>query len=336
MSRLILRLLRYAAILLLIVALPVAVWLHRPLPLTVPEGQMLDVQVPPGASALAVAQTVHDAGVETPAWVLYAWFRLSGHSRGIQAGSYELPVGTTPLNLLDQLVNGTQALRRVTLVEGWNYRQMLKALREADHLRYDLPEGDNPQALLYALGLRLPHPEGRFFPDTYVYPKNARASTVLKQAAAAMDKQLAQAWAQRADKLPLNNADDALVLASLVEKETNHNPDRAQVAGVFVNRLRLGMRLQTDPAVIYGMGTRFDGNLRKRDLQADSPYNTYLRKGLPPTPIAMPSRASLLAAVRPAPTRALYFVARGDGSSHFSQTLAEHNQAVRQFQLKKR
>jgi UPF0755 protein len=185
------------------------------------------------------------------------------------------------------------------------------------------------------IGLTGVHPEGRFFPDTYRYPKRSPASAVLKQAAQAMQQQLDAAWAQRAPGTPLKNATEALILASIVEKETGQASDRAQVAGVFSNRLRIGMRLQTDPSVIYGLGERFDGNLRRRDLEADTPYNSYTRAGLPPTPIAMPGTAALLAAVRPADTQALYFVARGDGSSQFSATLDDHNRAVRQFQLKR-
>jgi UPF0755 protein len=183
-----------------------------------------------------------------------------------------------------------------------------------------------------AIGAAGVAPEGRFYPDTYAYSKGASDVAVLKRAQRAMQRQLELAWAERAANTPLRNADEALTLASIVEKETGTPADRSRVAGVFTNRLRIGMALQTDPTVIYGLGESFDGNLRKRDLTTDGPYNTYLRTGLPPTPIAMPGRASLLAAVRPEATKALYFVARGDGSSHFSETLAEHNRAVNQYQ----
>jgi len=177
-------------------------------------------------------------------------------------------------------------------------------------------------------------PEGRLYPDTYAYSKGSTDLAVLKRAYRAMERRLDEAWRERAPDSPLKTPDEALTLASIVEKETGVGADRGKVAGVFVNRLRLGMPLQTDPTVIYGLGAAFDGNLRKRDLQADTPYNTYLRPGLPPTPIAIPGRASLLAAVRPEPTKALYFVARGDGSSEFSETLAEHNRAVNRYQKK--
>jgi UPF0755 protein len=311
------------------------VWLQRPLPLALRGEPALDVVVPPGASARNVARALHQAGVQLPEGWLYGWFRLSGQARDIKAGTYELTEGITPTELLGKLVRGEQAVRRVTLVEGWNYRQVLQALKTAEHLRDDLPASKDPAALMQALGLQASHPEGRFFPDTYVYPKRSNASDVLKQAAAAMDTQLARAWAQRAPGSALRSPAEALVLASIVEKETGHAADRTQIAAVFNNRLRIGMRLQTDPTVIYGLGERFDGNLRRRDLEADTPYNTYTRAGLPPTPIAMPGAASLLAAVQPAPSAALYFVAKGDGTSQFSQSLDEHNQAVRRYILKR-
>ncbi len=309
-------------------------WLHRPLDLAGATSAPLELEIPAGSSARQVGQRIHDSGVRTPAWWLHGWLRLSGQSRQIQAGSYEIPPGMTPLQLLERLVRGEQALRRLTLVEGWNWRQVLQALKNADQLSWDLPETAlrQPEALMRALALP-GHPEGRFFPDTYLYPKRAKASDLLRQAAAAMDRQLAQAWAERAPNLPLQSPEHALILASVVEKETGAEADRALVAAVFVNRLRLGMRLQTDPTVIYGLGEAFDGNLRKRDLLTDTPYNSYTRAGLPPTPIAMPGLASIRAALHPAESQALYFVARGDGSSHFSATLQEHNSAVRRYIL---
>lgn len=321
-----------AAVLLL--ASAVAAWLLRPLPLRLPEGgNVVDVQIAPGMSARQIAQALAEAGVDVPAWMLLAWLRLSGQARELKAGAYEIAPGTTPGQLLDKLVRGEQALRRVTLIEGWTVRDVLRALRRAEHLVDDLPPGEDPVALARHLGLAATHAEGRFFPDTYLYPKRSAASEVLRRAARAMDERLAQAWAQRAADLPLRSPEEALILASLVEKETGHEPDRALIAGVFVNRLRLGMRLQTDPSVIYGLGETFDGDLRRRDLLTDTPYNTYTRAGLPPTPIAMPGWTSLLAAVQPARTPALYFVARGDGTSAFSRTLDEHNRAVRRYQL---
>ncbi|MBX3633714.1 MAG: endolytic transglycosylase MltG, partial [Simplicispira sp.] len=243
----------------------------------------------------------------------------------------ELPLGTTPRSLLEKLVRGDETLRVLTLVEGWNLRQVRAALAQAELRPDSAPLND--AALMERLGSPGVPAEGRFFPDTYTYAKGSSDLAVLRRALHAMDRQLAAAWAQRAVDTPLKSPQEALVLASIIEKETGREADRALVAGVFTNRLRAGMLLQTDPTVIYGLGERFDGNLRRRDLQADTPYNTYTRVGLPPTPIAMPGKASLMAAVQPAATRALYFVARGDGSSQFSQSLDEHNRAVARYQL---
>mgnify|MGYP001765264152 CR=1 FL=1 len=314
----------------------VAWWLQRPLELQPADGTggPLAVQIEAGASARRVAQNLVDAGVRTPAVFLYAWFRLSGQSRAIKAGYYEVDAGLTPRALLDKLVKGEQALRSLTLLEGWNHRQVLQAVRASADLTQDL-EGLTTADIMARIGYAGRHPEGRFFPDTYRMVRGAPASSVLRQAALAMDQRLAQAWAQRAPDAVVKTPEEALILASIVEKETGVDSDRSLVAGVFNNRLRIGMRLQTDPTVIYGLGERFDGNLRKVDLQTDTPYNSYTRAGLPPTPIAMPGWASLLAAVQPAQTPAIYFVARGDGSSQFSATLAEHNAAVRRYQLQR-
>ena len=308
-------------------------WLQRPLVPASASGP-IELTVAPGTAPRRVAEALVDAGARTPPIVLFAWFRLSGQARNIQAGSYEFEPGTTPRSLLGKLVRGEQALRNLVLLEGWNIREVLNAVRNSPDLRQDL-DGLSPAQIMERIGLPGRHPEGRFFPDTYRMAKNAPASTVLRQAALAMDQRLAQAWAQRSPTTPLRSPEEALILASIVEKETGLESDRAQIAGVFSNRLRIGMRLQTDPTVIYGLGERFDGNLRRADLQTDTPYNSYTRAGLPPTPIAMPGWNSLLAAVQPEPTKALYFVSRGDGSSHFSPTLAEHNAAVRRFILQR-
>lgn len=305
-------------------------WLERALPL---QGEApLLVEVPAGSSARGVAQRLNRAGVQSPAWALEAWFRLSGQAQDIKAGVYEVPAGMTPRSLLRRLVDGDQALFSVQIIEGWTFRQALDALRRQPDLTPDL-QGLDDARIMALIGRPGVHPEGRFFPDTYRVPRKAPASSVLRQAAAAMDAQLAQAWAGRAPDSPLKSPDEALILASIVEKETGLASDRPEIAGVFSNRLRIGMRLQTDPTVIYGLGDRFDGNLRRIHLDTDSPYNTYTRPGLPPTPIALPGQASLEAAVRPKATRALYFVARGDGSSQFSATLDEHNAAVRRYIL---
>lgn len=303
-------------------------WLWQPLRL---RGDALDLSIEAGTSARGVAQAVAGAGVDVPPMLLYALFRLTGSERQIKAGSYELTVGLTPLGLLRKLVRGEESLRAVTLLEGWNIRQVRGALRRAEQLRPDsasLSDSD----LMAALGRPGQHPEGRFFPDTYTYAKGSSDLAVLRRALRAMDRQLAAAWAQRAPDAAVKTPEEALILASIVEKETGRAADRAHISAVFNNRLRIGMMLQTDPSVIYGLGERFDGNLRKIDLLTDTPWNTYTRAGLPPTPIAMPGKAALLAAVQPAQSKALYFVARGDGSSHFSATLDEHNRAVNKYQ----
>ncbi len=321
-----------AALALLGLALVAAVawWLQLPLDTGGPD-RTLDLSIEPGTSPKAVAQAVIDAGANTSAMALYGWFRLSGQDRQIRAGSYEITPGTSPRRLLAMLVRGEESLRTVTLVEGWNWRQVRQALAKADQLKADSRDLTD-EALMARLGHPGVAPEGRFFPDTYSYARNSSDLKVLERALKAMDKQLAKAWAARAPGIPLQSPNEALILASIIEKETGKGLDRPMIASVFHNRLRIGMRLQTDPTVIYGLGEAFDGNLRKVHLQTDTPFNTYTRVGLPPTPIAMPGKAALLAAVQPANSRALYFVARGDGSSHFSENLNEHNRAVNRYQ----
>ena len=329
---------RFLVLVLLVVlalAAGAAWWLQAPMPVRagVGAGQPLELEIEPGTTPRGVARAVVQAGFDTDARLLFLWFRLSGKDRGIKAGNYEVAQGTSPHALLQKLVRGEEALRAVTLVEGWNFRQLRQALARAEQLRPDT-EGLSDADIMARLDRPGVPAEGRFFPDTYTYAKGSSDLAVLRRALHAMDRRLEAAWAQRAPDTPLKSPEQALILASIVEKETGRPEDRAQIAGVFSNRLRAGMLLQTDPTVIYGLGERFDGNLRKRDLQADTPYNTYTRAGLPPTPIAMPGRAALLAAVQPADTRALYFVARGDGTSHFSDTLDEHNRAVNRYQRK--
>jgi UPF0755 protein len=303
-------------------------WVERPLELAT---DTVELSIEPGANPREVAQAWVGAGVVAPPWALYEWFRWSGRAREIRAGSYAVTRGVTPRTLLDTMVQGRESLESLRIIEGWTWRQVRAALRTAPHLR-GVSAAMDDTAVMAALGSPGVAPEGRFFPDTYLYSRGASDLAVLRRAHAAMQRRLAEAWARRLEPAPLGGPDDALVLASIVEKETGLAAERARIAGVFWNRLRIGMPLQTDPTVIYGLGEAFDGNLRKRDLLADGPFNTYTRRGLPPTPIAMPGAAALLAAVRPESTRALYFVARGDGSSEFSETLAEHNRAVNRFQ----
>ena len=303
-------------------------WVNQPLKLPAPS---VDLSVELGTTPRGIAQAVADTGVEVQPQLLYWWFRFSGQDRQIRAGSYELERGLTPRTLLAVLVRGEEATRSVVLVEGWNFRQVRSALAKSEQLKADTM-GLTDDALMAKLGKPGVHPEGRFFPDTYTYSKGSTDVALLQRAMRAMDKKLEAAWAARATDVPLKSADEALILASIVEKETGKANDRAEISAVFANRLRVGMPLQTDPTVIYGLGTGFAGNLRKRDLQADTPWNTYLRTGLPPTPIAMPGKAALLAAVQPARSRSLYFVSRGDGTSQFSSSLDEHNRAVNKYQ----
>lgn len=309
----------------------VAWWSQKPLPITLAAHEnVLDLRVPPSSNAMDVAKALNKAGVDTPTRLLFEWFRWSGKARDIKAGSYELAPGITPTQLIDVLVQGKQALRKVTLIEGWTFKQVRQALAQAPDLEPVTSDWTDSR-IMAAIGRKGQHPEGRFFPDTYVFPKHADDLDVLRQAAKLMDMELAKAWAKRSNRTPVDTPEDLLTLASIIEKETNHDPDRPLVASVFANRLAIGMRLQTDPTVIYGLGDAFDGNLRRIHLRTDTPYNSYTRAGLPPTPIAMPGAASLAAAVAPAQTKAFYFVAKGNGQSAFSNNLAEHNRAVQRY-----
>lgn len=309
----------------------VAWWSQKPLPITLAAHEnVLDLRVPPSSNAMDVAKALNKAGVDTPTRLLFEWFRWSGKARDIKAGSYELAPGITPTQLIDVLVQGKQALRKVTLIEGWTFKQVRQALAQAPDLEPVTSDWTDSR-IMAAIGRKGQHPEGRFFPDTYVFPKHADDLDVLRQAAKLMDVELAKAWTKRSNRTPVDTPEDLLTLASIIEKETNHDPDRPLVASVFANRLAIGMRLQTDPTVIYGLGDAFDGNLRRIHLRTDTPYNSYTRAGLPPTPIAMPGAASLAAAVAPAQTKAFYFVAKGNGQSAFSNNLAEHNRAVQRY-----
>jgi UPF0755 protein len=303
-------------------------WLQQPLTLARPE---VEVSIEPGTPVREIVRLWHDAGVETEPELLYQWFRWSGEARRIRAGSYLVTRGATPRTLLEKMVRGEEEMESVHIIDGWTVRQMRAALAAAPNLKHTSAQMTDEQ-LMAALGAPGTPAEGRFFPDTYVYSKGVDDLLVLRRAREAMARQLAAAWAQRASDVPLRDENAALILASVVEKETGKVADTGKVAGVFTNRLRLGMPLQSDPTVIYGLGESFDGNLRKSDLQRDTPYNSYTRAGLPPTPIALPGREALRAATHPDPTKALYFVARGDGTSAFSETLDAHNQAVNQYQ----
>ena len=313
---------------LVLAASAAAWWVLRPLPLAAPT---VDVSIEPQTPVRSIAQGVVASGVHINPDVLYVFFRASGQSRKLRAGSYEITQGDTALDVLRKLNRGEESLKAVTLVEGWTWRQFRAALAKAEGLKHD-SAGLTDEAVMTALGLPGVAPEGRFYPDTYTYGKGSSEVHLMQRAAKAMTQHLTAAWAQRAPNVALHNAEEALVLASIVEKETGRESDRTLISSVFHNRLRMGMPLQTDPTVIYGLGESFDGNLRRADLRTDHPWNTYTRKGLPPTPIAMPGRNALKAAVQPASSQALYFVAKGDGSSQFSDSLDAHNAAVNRYQ----
>ena len=301
---------------------------YWPVPLA--EKQVL-VRVPPGASLRVTAQVLNAEGVQVAPWLISGVGRVAGLSASIKAGSYEFDRAISLWALLRKLSSGDTSQAEVLFVEGITFAELRARLNAQTDLVHTT-QGLSDQAIMAKLGFPDRKPEGWFFPDTYRFDKRSADLEVLVRAQTAMQRQLDAVWQGRAAGLPLKTPYELLILASIIEKETGIGADRAMISGVFVNRLRKGMRLQTDPTVIYGMGQRFDGNLRKADLQRDTPHNTYTRGGLPPTPICMPGLASLKAAAHPAATDALYFVARGDGSSQFSATLDAHNQAVNKYQ----
>lgn len=303
---------------------------HRPLQW---DGPAIEYEVRPGANLRGVANGLENAGLPLPAWAMVLIGRGSGQASQIKAGPYEFESGLSPLQVLDRMVRGAVSLRELTLIEGWNLRQIRAAIDAHPDLAHDSRTLSEAQ-LLTRLGASESAAEGLFFPDTYRFARRASDFYVLHQAYDRMKAVLEQEWAARQSGLPYSGPYQALIMASIVEKETGRDADRAKIAAVFVNRLRAGMMLQTDPSVIFGMGERFDGNVRRADLMRDTPWNTYTRSGLPPTPIATPGRAALRAALQPASTDALYFVARGDGSSEFSRTLDQHNRAVARYQKK--
>ena len=287
-----------------------------------------------GATLRSVGREARQAGLDVPDWSLALIGRWRDDLNRIKVGTYELRPPLSLKSFVDALIEGDVLTGDVRFIEGWTFQQIRAAVIANGDLSHDSAELTEAE-LLAAIDATESKAEGVFFPSTYQFPVGASDLVVYRQAYHQMKRELDEAWAQREADLPLRNPYEALVLASVVEKETGIESDRALVAGVFINRLRINMMLQSDPTTIYGLGDRFDGDLRRRDLREDTPYNTYTRKGLPPTPIAAPGRASIDAVLNPAKTEAFYFVARGDGSSQFSKTLAEHNRAVRKYQLKR-
>lgn len=304
-------------------------WVNQPLSLPQPK---LDILVPKGATPASIAAQINQAGVtlSPAAFVLMA--RLTELDTKIKAGGYQLIQGDSPLRILRRMAQGDITSRQLTLVEGWNLRQIRAALAQHSDLKQSL-QGVSDKELLTQLSLDAPYAEGLFFPDTYIFPIGTTDVELLERAARTQQKILDRAWAARAPNSVLKNPYEALILASIIEKETGQAADRARIAGVFSNRLRINMLLQTDPTVIYGMGEGYTGKLRKQDLQSDTPYNTYTRLGLPPSPIASSGRAALAAALNPEKHNYLYFVSKGDGSSAFAVTLPEHNKNVATYIL---
>lgn len=302
-------------------------------PLQVPDKGLI-IQIERGTNLRQLARRLEQQGVLSNADLLYWHARWHDLANRIRAGEYLIPAGTTPPALLQILITGKPVEYRLTLLEGWNFRQVMAAIVRDPVLDKTLT-GKSPDEIMAAIGHPGEHPEGRFFPDTYSYPRGTTDVALLKRAYERMEKVLAEAWARRADDIAVKTPYEALILASIVEKETGAPEERAMIAGVFERRLRLGMKLQTDPTVIYGMGERYQGNIRRSDLREDTPYNTYVHKGLPPTPICMPGRDAIEAVLHPADGKALYFVAKGDGTHVFSDNLKAHNAAVRKYQLKR-
>lgn len=322
----------------LLAALGFAGWMawfaSAAVPLKLNDQNVVDFDIRPGLGLKGAAQVMAEAGIGISPGQFALLGRLTGRDRSIKAGSYEVGSGVTAWQLLEKLTAGDVTQTEIVIVEGKTFRDLRAKLDAHPDLRHD-SIGLKDAEILARIGASEPHPEGRFFPDTYLFARQSSDFVIYRRAYQAMQRRLAAAWESRDPDLPYRNIDEALIMASIIEKETGHPDDRGKVASVFVNRLKRGMLLQTDPTVIYGLGEKFDGNLRKVDLLTDTPYNTYTRSGLPPTPIALPGMASIQAALHPPQTDYLYFVAKGrggDGTSIFSKTLEEHNRAVNKYQ----
>lgn len=330
------RILKITLFVLVTAAAGVSAWLvhyaKTPLKLR-PDAQ--EITIKPGSSLSSIANQLVAQGVIKHAWPFVALAKLLHKEAVLQAGDYTLNKNVTPYQLLLSLNHGKTTQGSITWIEGKTFRQMREKLARNDAVNH-ITRNMSGTEILQLIGAKERHPEGLFFPDTFYFDRGTEDVVLLKRAYTIMQDKLQAAWSKRDSGLPYENAYQALIMASIIEKETGQAKERPMIAGVFLNRLRIGMRLQTDPTVIYGMGERFDGNIRKKDLEIDTPYNTYTRRGLPPTPIAMPGLASIEAALHPAHTKALYFVGRGDGSHEFSDSLTQHNRAVAKYQLKRR
>ena len=323
---------KFIALLLLLCLMPLAglAW-YAVTPMGTGADYPLGFSVPQGASLKTAAREMLHAGALRHPFLFEILARAQGKTQAIKAGSYALSEPITPLALLRKITVGETVLGKLTLIEGWTFAEMRRALDGQPNLRHD-SAGLSDTELLQAIGAQAGHPEGQFFPDTYFFDPGSSDLALYKRAYQTMRTVLNETWSQRAPNLPYRTPMDALIMASIIEKETGAPEERSRIASVFINRLRIGMRLQTDPSVIYGLGARFDGNLRRVDLETDTPYNSYTRAGLPPTPIALPGADAIHAALNPEASRALYFVAMGNGRHVFSNNLDEHNRAVARYQ----
>jgi UPF0755 protein len=288
-----------------------------------------------GSNIKSIAQDLTMQKIINDPWLFILLAKVKGVETRVRAGEYQIETGMTADDLLEKFIQGSAIQYSFTVIEGWSFRQMLAAIAEDPVIEHTL-EGKNNQQIMNLIGYPDQHPEGMFFPDTYRFPKGTSDVDFLRRAYQVMQKHLTREWNQRDTGLPLDSSYDALILASIIEKETGAGFERPLISGVFIQRLNKNMRLQTDPTIIYGLGENFDGNIRFRDLKKDTPYNTYLHSGLTPTPIALPGLDAIRAALHPAKTEALYFVSKGDGTHHFSATLEEHNAAVKRYQLNRR
>jgi len=307
-----------------------AAWyVSSPLPMTTVPAE---IEIPPGAGFRTAVAQLERAGIKVRAYQFEALARALGRSRDVKAGNYLIAQPLNPVELLDKLTRGDVTQAEIRLIEGYTFAQFREVLDASPDLRHDT-QGLEDAEILKRMQVTESHPEGLFFPDTYLFARGSSDLAVLRRAYRALQRHLKTEWDARLANVPYRTPYEALIMASIIEKETGRAEEREQIGGVLVNRLRIGMRLQVDPTVIYGLGTSFDGNLKKIHLLEDGPYNTYTRAGLPPTPIAMPGLASIRAALRPGQTNALYYVSRGDGSSQFSRTIEEHNRAVTRYQL---
>jgi UPF0755 protein len=322
------KLIAFSFLLGLLAAGGLAYWAKTPV---ITSGPAIEFTIKPGSGLSGAAQQIEDAGVPLNATLLTMLARITGKSSRLKAGTYEIKPGVTPLRLIDQLVRGEFAQEALSIIEGWTFKQMRQAIAAHPGLKHDTAALSEHE-LMVKITPDYPKAEGMFFPDTYLFAKGASDLQIFRQAHTVMLKRLNDAWEKRDPALPYKTPYQALIMASIIEKETGQKPERGMIAGVFINRLMAGMLLQTDPTVIYGMGDKYQGKIHKRDLETDTLYNTYTRPGLPPTPIALPGVASLAAALGPVKTDALYFVARNDGSSQFSNNLSDHNRAVNKYQ----